>query len=187
MELLTKRLRLRSLEKKDYTAVHSYSSDPENVKYMTFGPNSPKDTRRFIKGSIEESKDIPRTKYDFVIEKLDTWKVIGACSIYIRDDVHAEIGWILNKNYWNMNYTTEAARALIHFGFSVLKLHRIFARCNSENIGSWRVMEKCAMQKEACFRQVRKLRSEQHDPNSRWYDEYQYSILAEEYTGTNER
>jgi len=178
MELFTSRLHLRPFTKKDFIAVHSYASDPLNVKYTLFGPNSPKETKQFILRTIELSKDIPRHNYDFILEKLDDGRVIGAISLSLRTTDEAEIGWILHRDYWNNGYTTEAAWRLIEFGFSELPLHRIYSRCNRENIGSWRVMEKCHMIKEACFRQVRKLRSE---PNGRWYDEYQYSILEEDY------
>lgn len=182
MELYTNRLYLREFKKSDFRDVHSYASDLSNVKYTLFGPNTPKDTRHFLGRVIEESKDIPRRYYDFAIGLKGNTKIIGACGIYLRNDDEAEMGWILNKDYWDNNYMTEAAKALIEFGFTKLCLHRIYARCNTENIGSWRVMEKCSMQKEACFRQVRKLRSE---PNGKWYDDYQYSILYDEYINSH--
>jgi RimJ/RimL family protein N-acetyltransferase len=40
MELNTKRLKLREITKKDFQAIHEYASDPETVKYMSFGPNT---------------------------------------------------------------------------------------------------------------------------------------------------
>ena len=178
MELLTDRLRLRPFRRNDFASVHSYASDLSNVKYTLFGPNTAKETKRFIAQTIESNAFTPRRNYDFVIEKLDSSRVIGACSICLRAESEAEIGYILHRDFWNNNYTTEAAKALIEFGFTELKLHRIIARCNSENIGSYRVMEKCGMQREACFRQSRKLRSE---PEGRWYDDYQYSILDVEF------
>lgn len=35
--------------------------------------------------------------------------------------------------------------------FSVLKLHRVWATCDTRNIGSWRVMEKIGMRREGHF------------------------------------
>ncbi len=40
---------------------------------------------------------------------------------------------------------TEAARALIAFGFENMQLNRVEARCMIDNIGSARVMEKSGM------------------------------------------
>jgi len=183
MELFTERLHLRPFRKKDYTAVHSYASNAYNVKYASFGPNTPKETRHFISMTMQANMDIPQRNFDFVLETLDNQEVIGACGLYLRGEKEAELGFILHYDYWNKGYMTEAAKALIQFGFCELKLHRIFARCNSENIGSYRVMEKSNMIREACFRQVRKLRSE---PDGRWYDEYQYSILDKDFFSSSE-
>lgn len=179
MELHTERLLLRPYTKQDVSAVQSYAGNPLNVKYVLFGPNTLKETKQFIRNTIITNADKPRRNYDFLIEKKDDKKAIGGCGLYLQGKEEAELGWILHIDYWNNNYTTEAAEALICFGFVSLKLHRIYARCNGVNIGSWRVMEKCHMQKEAVFRQARRLRS---DPEGAWYDEYQYAILDADFT-----
>ncbi len=46
---------------------------------------------------------------------------------------------------WGGGYTTEAVRALLQFGFAGMGLHRIWAACHPDNVGSRRVMEKCGM------------------------------------------
>lgn len=177
MELYTERLRLRSLTKKDFKAVHSYASDPETVRYMTFGPNTEKDTRDFLARTVQANKFPSRKQYDFGLEKLDDERLIGACGIYLREPGQAEIGWVLHKDYWNKGYMTEAARELVSFTINTLEIRRIYARCDSENTGSRRVMEKCGMTREAFFRKVRKLRSE---PDGPWRDEFLYAILDED-------
>ena len=178
MELHTDRLRLRPFTKKDFAAVHSYSSNPETVRYMSFGPNSEKDTRDFLTRTIEAGRQLPRVQYDFAIETRDGGLMIGACGLYIRNKGEAEVGWVLHKDHWKKGYMTEAASALVDFAFSTIKLHRVYSRCNSSNYGSWRVMENCGMQKEAHFKAKNKLRS---DPDGPWQDEYVYAILEEEW------
>ena len=48
---------------------------------------------------------------------------------------------------------TEAVRVVIRYGFEVLALNRIQARCKVENVGSWRVMEKAGMTLEGTLRE----------------------------------
>ena len=64
---------------------------------------------------------------------------------------------VLGRPFWGRGYATEAARAVIEYGFSVLNLHRIYAMHFSRNPASGRVMEKCGMVHEGRFREhVRK-------------------------------
>ncbi|MBN2353701.1 MAG: GNAT family N-acetyltransferase [Spirochaetales bacterium] len=53
------------------------------------------------------------------------------------------------KKYWNNGYGTEALKAMIIFGFKVIKLHRIFAGCDFGNFASKRIMEKAGMRFES--------------------------------------
>ncbi len=50
------------------------------------------------------------------------------------------------------NITTEATLAILQFGFRTLKLERIFATCFTDNIASFRVMEKAGMSYEGLMR-----------------------------------
>lgn len=56
-----------------------------------------------------------------------------------------EVGYRLHKQYWRQGYATELTRALIEWGFSVLKLQRIIAITHPDNAASRRVMEKSGM------------------------------------------
>ena len=86
-----------------------------------------------------------------------------------------EIGWVLNRRYHGSGYAMEAAVALLRYGFETLRLHRVIATCQPENVASWRVMEKLGMRREAHFRKCI-ARGE-----ATWWDEFVYAILAEEW------
>ena len=170
---------MRPFTKKDFAAVHSYAADAEVVRYMSFGPNAEKDTRDFLTRTIAANRETPRSQYDFALEKREGGQLIGAVGLYIRRPGEAEAGWVLHRDFWKNGYMSEAAKTLVDFAFSALKLHRVYSRCFADNYGSWRVMENCGMQREAHFKQCRKLRSE---PNGPWRDEYVYAILEEEWS-----
>jgi RimJ/RimL family protein N-acetyltransferase len=88
------------------------------------------------------------------------------------------LGWILHKDYWKQGYGTEFAAVLIKFGFEKLNLHRIYVTCHADNYGSYRVMERNGMRREAHLIKARKGFAGFRDE---WQDELVYAILAEEY------
>ncbi|KAF5035648.1 Spermidine N(1)-acetyltransferase [anaerobic digester metagenome] len=80
---------------------------------------------------------------------------MGAAGLVEIDRRHgrAELGYWVGRPYQGRGYATEAARAVIEYGFSVLELHRVYALHLSRNPASGRVMEKCGMVYEAHLRE----------------------------------
>ncbi|WP_269433171.1 GNAT family N-acetyltransferase [Paenibacillus sp. FJAT-27812] len=72
-------------------------------------------------------------------------------------------------------FATEAAKALLEFGFRELGLHRIFATCRPDNLGSAKVLQKIGMSYEGHIREHKR-------HNEKWLDSHQYSILESEYS-----
>lgn len=66
---------------------------------------------------------------------------------------HAELGYWLGVPFWGNGYATEAARALLGYGFEQIKFHRIFASHFENNAASARVLQKLGMHHEGCLRQ----------------------------------
>lgn len=56
-----------------------------------------------------------------------------------------EIGWHLKRSAWGHGYATEAAKAILNYGFNTLKLSSIYSIVNSENINSIRVIQRLGM------------------------------------------
>jgi RimJ/RimL family protein N-acetyltransferase len=146
------------------------------VKYLDWGPNSEQDTRDFIQKTVSSGKSDPRTEYNLVLINNSNHRLIGACHILIKSAVHreGEIGYVLNYNYWNQGFMTEAMRQVVSFGFKGLGLHRISATCDTGNTGSYRVMEKIGMQREGILRDYRLIQGV-------WRDCFVYSILENEW------
>ena len=173
--LSTARLVLREFTRNDFDGVHGYASDPEVVRYMTWGPNTRAETRRFLERNIQAQVVQPRTDYNLAITKKD--ELIGGCGLTIHSlsDKRAEIGYCIRRDYWGKGVGTEVAAELIRFGFAEMKMHRIEAKCDPENIASYRIMEKNGMQREGILREEKKIRGE-------WRDSYIYSILVDEWS-----
>jgi ribosomal-protein-alanine N-acetyltransferase len=66
---------------------------------------------------------------------------------------HAEMGYWLSVPDWNQGYMSEAARAVLDYGFGQLGLLRIYATHFARNPASGRVMQKAGMTYEGCLRQ----------------------------------
>lgn len=81
--------------------------------------------------------------------------LVGAAGLVEANRRHgrAELGYWVGRPYWGCGYATEAARAVIEYGFSVMGLHRVYAMHFSRNPASGRVMEKCGMVHEAHLRE----------------------------------
>ncbi|HEY4902533.1 MAG TPA: GNAT family protein [Candidatus Sulfotelmatobacter sp.] len=65
----------------------------------------------------------------------------------------AELGYWIGVPYWGNGYATEAARAMLHYGFETLKLNRIEATHVKQNSASGRILVKLGMRHEGCLRE----------------------------------
>ena len=172
----TVRLILREFREEDWKEIHLYSADEDVIRFMPWGPNTEEDTRNFVGRALREKGKVPRKEYHLVVTEKSTGRLIGAVEITLggHDDLQGMIGYCYSKRAWGQGYATEAAGALIKFGFEKLNLHRICAYCDVFNIASQRVLEKNGMRREGCFRKNSFIRGE-------WRDNYQYAILREEW------
>jgi len=80
------------------------------------------------------------------------------------------LGYWIAIPYWNNGYVTEAAKAIIEFGFKELNFNKIFATYFPHNPASGKVMEKIGMKKEALLKQHLK-------KDGRYYDIPLYAIF----------
>lgn len=172
MLLETKRLIIREFTFEDFSAVHLYASNPEVAKYMIWGPNTEEETKAFIKRTIDMQQESSRTGYELAVILKENGQLIGGCGIH-AEGTNGEIGYCFHPDYWGYGYASEAAKALLTFGFQELKLHRIYATCRPSNIGSAKVMEKIGMKREGHLREHMLVKGE-------WKDSFLYSILVHE-------
>lgn len=176
MRIVTERLILREFTSQDWHAVLAYQSDPRYLQYYHWTERTPKMVRDFVTMFVVQQRDRPRAKFQLAIALSSDGTLIGNCGIRKAtfDACEAEMGYELAPQHWGHGYATEAARAMVRFGFADLALHRIWAECIAENRRSVRVLEKVGFQLEgrlrdkACFK-------------GRWWDTLLYAILEDEW------
>ena len=173
----TQNLQLRDFKQTDWQEVQEYSSDPEVVRFMEWGPNSREQTMDFVDRARESARKKPRLTYELAVILRAENKLIGAAGIRVApyDNQQADLGYCYNRNYWGKGFATEACKSLIDFGFEKLNLHRIWATCDAENVGSATVLQKSGMRKEGHFVKDKNIKG-------RWRDTFLFAILCEEWS-----
>lgn len=84
-----------------------------------------------------------------ITDKQQLEEVRGAIGLEIHArDENAELGYWVGEPWWGRGYATEAAKAVLEFGFSTLGLKKIYAHHHAKNPASGRVMQKIGMQQE---------------------------------------
>jgi RimJ/RimL family protein N-acetyltransferase len=149
LPLQTSRLFLRNYQTEDWERVHLYSAIPEFSQYELWGPNTVEDTKNFVSSMVEQANVKDRSKFDFAVCLKESGLLIGGCGIRreTQQSVVANLGWAINPDFQKQGCATEAAQALISFGFEQLGLSVIYATCDTRNVASYRVMEKLGMKR----------------------------------------
>jgi len=150
MVLETEHLLLREFAEPDWQRVLEYQSDPLYLRYYAWTERTEAEVRDFVGMFISWQREEPRTRFQLAAVQKEDGLLIGNCGIRLDDSTprQADIGYEFDSRYWNRGYATEAARAILNFGFAKLDLSRIYARCIADNIGSIRVLEKIGLQSE---------------------------------------
>ena len=144
--LKTERLSLRPMHIIDAEDMYDYAVREEVTRYLLWSPHTSisytKDYLRYIGGRYALGDF-----YDWAIIERESRRMIGTCGFTHINTANnsGEIGYVINPDFKGRGYATEAARAVLEFGFSTLELHRIEAKFMQGNDASLRVMEKLGM------------------------------------------
>ena len=152
--LMTERLALRPLELDDAQAVAQRAGDKRVARYLIAVP-SPYPVSlatRWIMGRIAwwthgRGVTLAITRRDAPDA------LLGSVSLrrFARDR-RAELGYWLGADSWGNGYATEAADAMLDFGFRELELSRIYAQVLEGNAASCHVLDKLGMIEEGVRR-----------------------------------
>lgn len=145
MILETDNLILRELTLHDLPDLYSILSDRET---MQFYPRPY--TREEVRGWIERSLHSYRENNFglWAIELKQSGVFIGQCGITLQNingDRVPEIGYHIDKRYWNMGYGTEAVKGCLRYGFEQLDLQEIYIHTYIKNLPSIRIAQKLEM------------------------------------------
>jgi len=149
--LKTRRLVLRSWQETDRDLFREINSDPKVMEFFPF--------RRSHAESDEVLDKLNRMISDtglgfYAIALRETDEPIGFCGLALANlgailsPDAVEIGWRLATRFWGNGYVTEAAAALLDFGFAGKVLPEIVSFAVAANHRSTAVMERLGMQRD---------------------------------------
>lgn len=153
--LETEHLILRPINKDDASDIFEYGSEPNVGPAAGWKPHKNIDETRAIMKAVFVDKD---NIFGMVLKS--SGKMIG--SIGLVPDPHRNnpevlmLGYAMSEHYWGKGLMTEAAKAVIEYGFSELAISMISCTCYSMNPRSRRVIQKCGFEYEGCLRQGEK-------------------------------
>ena len=121
--------------------------------------------------SIEE-ETFMKNNISFRIILADENRLIGDMGISFtnHNNMQAELGCTLHKDYQKKGYATEALKAIVDYLFGTLDKHRIIASVDPRNTASIQLIERLGFRKEAHFKESYYLRGD-------WVDDIIYVQL----------
>jgi ribosomal-protein-alanine N-acetyltransferase len=151
--LQTVRLRLRPLALSDAREIQLLAGDV-SIADTTLNIAHP-----YPDGLAEEWISSHPAQYEqeraatFAVALKETDTLIGVAGLgSTKRFRRAELGYWITKQLWNQGYATEAAKAVIEFGFGQLALHKIEANHLIRNPSSGKVMRKLGFEQEGILR-----------------------------------
>jgi RimJ/RimL family protein N-acetyltransferase len=175
MATTTERLVLRAFRGDDGEGLHMMLSDPEVVRFEPYGVRSRADSDREAEDRATDDRFIA------VCDRTDS--LVGSLWVTPQDAPRLrtwQIGFVFRRDRWGQGLATEAVHALQDVLFSNDGAHRIVARCNPDNVRSWRLLERTGFAREGHMREAASFVDDENgDPV--WHDAFHYAILAREW------
>ncbi len=178
VRIATSRLVLRPFADADVDALWPTVSDPTFPKHMSWAAHATRDeTLEFVR-LMRSSRD----KGSSIVWAIEHEGQAAGCvgldmqwSLRALRLDRAELGYWLASPLHGRGLMTEAALAVVQFGFDTLSLHKLVVRCFADNIASRRVIEKLAFRYVGTFR-------EDVWRDGRWHDHLVYELTAAEWS-----
>jgi [ribosomal protein S5]-alanine N-acetyltransferase len=143
VELRTANVLLRRFRESDVEDALGYRDDPEFARFLPHVPQpfTRADAERFVATNMTEPWDTLPT-FAVVLER----HVIGTVNLEIDPVTRvAMIGYAIARAHWGRGLATEAARAVLEWGFAEHDLVEMWASTDVANVRSRRVLEKLGM------------------------------------------
>ena len=174
VRLATERLVLRDIVETDWRGVHEFATDPEVYRFLHWRPSKRGQVKDWVREVITRQAERPRKEYRLVVALGESERLIGSCGLEIEGSRTAALVFMLHSEFRGRGYAGEAVEALLDFGFNTLRLHRVYAVCDTRNAASAAVMEKLGMRREG-------LHVEHSLLGGEWSDVFSYAILSREW------
>ena len=145
--LETENLILRHFEADDLDDLFRLYSDPEVRRYFPDGTRDLAYTKEELEWYLNGHPDHPELGLWATIHK-ESKRFIGRCGLLpwtIDGRFEVEVAYLLDKAYWGQGLGTEAAQAVLDYGFGQLQLSRLICIITPGNVASVKVASRIGM------------------------------------------
>ncbi|MBE9207347.1 GNAT family N-acetyltransferase [Nostoc sp. LEGE 06077] len=150
----TERLLIRSwIPESDAEQAFAIYGDPEVTYFLGINAliKSIELQRQYLIENVEEYQRLNNGTGSWAIVEKETREIVGTILLEQLPDNHRlptqdyEVGWHLRRASWGQGYATEAAQAMLKYGFNILQLPVIYAVVKPEHHASIRVTQRLGM------------------------------------------
>lgn len=160
----TERLRMRELKEDGARFVLRMLTEPAVIENIgDRGVKTVEDALEFVRRGPWTNQPRPGLGH-FLVEENASGEPTGTCGLLYRENLDViDVGFAFLPEFWGRGYATEAAKAMLEYGYETLGIERIVGLTSPKNAGSIRVLEKLGMSFE------RELKMWDEDPGSVLY------------------
>jgi RimJ/RimL family protein N-acetyltransferase len=173
VQLQGQQIRLREFRHDDLDPTMRVVADDRVTRWMSFDSLTREQQEARLTAALERATARPRTEFYLAVTLADD-ELIGFARLGLTGVQAAKLGYAIAADHWGRGYATDAARAMVTFGFRDLGLHRITAAIGPENAASMAVVKRLGFTREGHLR-------DHVFTNGAWRDSVLWSILAHEW------
>lgn len=145
----SERLLYRELLPTDDVAMFELDSTPEVHTYLGTKPlESIYQTREIIAAIRQQYLDYGIARWAVILKETNEfigWSGLKHISKINGHENVYDLGYRFIPRFWGKGYGYESARAFVDFGFNEMKLEKISAYIDVNNIASQKILEKCGL------------------------------------------
>ena len=170
MQISGSKISLRLLDKSDWELFLVLNTCPKIMKFV-YEPFSIEETKERFEERIQPWNDKSDQWLCLVIEEIDSGEKLGSIGLKITNHQAkiAEVGYLLKIEAHGKGIASEALKLVKNLAFTTIALNKLVATCSSNNIGSYKVLEKAGFSREGCLKQNSVL-------NNKYVDDYIYGL-----------
>ena len=170
MKISGDRIKLRLLDDSDWELFKHLNTSPQIMEHV-YEPFSIEETKKRFEERTQPWNDKSDQWLCLAIDEIDSGKKLGSIGLKITNHQAkiAEIGYLLKTDAHGKGFATEALLLIKKYALTTLKLNKLVATCSSNNIGSYKVLEKAGFLREGCLKQNSII-------NNKYSDDYIYGL-----------